>query len=133
MPVEFGIVVKDASGKPYDVLSSAAPYRVSEDRIYVPGYALPPGGSFEFVGAAKWQEALKTIAYAESPPVDPSVQRAIGAIGSATDYVADNLCPYKSRPTKVVHNLTAGFQLVFNAQTGSQVEWDLEVVCSRYQ
>ncbi|WP_027163667.1 hypothetical protein [Mesorhizobium sp. WSM1293] len=63
--------------------------------------------------------------------VTSDVQKAVEAIGNTTDFIAASLCSKPSRPTKITLHLTAGFDLVFSGETGSEVEWDLEIVCPR--
>lgn len=140
-PPDFGIVATDASGKVIDVFGPLTPYVVSPDRstIEIPSYELPPGGNFKLVGTAGFEEASKKAlmtAYATgatpaSGGVSDDIKRAVEVINDATDYIATSMCARPSRPSKLILNLSAGFTLVFSAQTGSQVEWDLEVVCPR--
>jgi len=131
-PPQFGVVVLDKNKKPIDVLAGSAPYVVTGSDIAIAGYDLPAGGSFKTVGAAGWTKAVSELATAEeaAAPSD-DIQKAVGVVADATDYIAGQLCKRKSHPTKIVFHLTAGFELVFNAETGSEVEWDLEVVCAR--
>lgn len=63
--------------------------------------------------------------------VSDDVRSAIDAMAAATDYIAQTLCPRPARPSKVTLHLTAGFTLVFEAQAGSSVEWNLDTVCER--
>lgn len=131
-PPQFGVVVYDANTKPVDVLGSNAPLVPDGNDINVLGYKLPPGGSFRTVGAAGWTKAVADIAAQEKKAVpSEGIQKAVNTVADATDYIASSLCKLKSRPTKLVLNLTAGFELVFSAETGSEVEWDLELVCPR--
>jgi hypothetical protein len=131
-PPQFGVVVLDKDKKPVDVLAGSAPYLVTGSEITIAGYDLPAGGSFKTVGAAGWTKAVGELATAEEvqPPSD-DIQKAVSVVSDATDYIAGQLCKRKSHPTKIVFHLTAGFELVFNAETGSEVEWDLELVCPR--
>lgn len=80
--------------------------------------------------AAGGQPGVTVSVFANAPTDD--IRRAVDAIAGATDYIAESLCSRPSRPTKLVLHLTAGFDLVFSGETGSQVEWDLEIVCSRF-
>ena len=64
--------------------------------------------------------------------VSDDIQKAVGVVADTTDFIAEKLCKRPSRPTKITLNLTAGFNLVFSGETGSEVEWDLEAVCPRY-
>jgi hypothetical protein len=72
-----------------------------------------------------------TVATASIDAPTGDIGRAVETIADATDYIAERLCSRRSRPTKLVLHLTAGFNLVFSGETGSQVEWDLEIVCNR--
>ena len=134
-PQDFAIVAVDANGKPVDIFGASTPFEKTNDSITVPGYTLPRGGSYKMVGAAGWAEAAYAIAETKStaPTPSSSIAKAVGTITNATDYIAKELCPKRSRPTKLTLNLNAGFELVFNASTGSEVEWDLEIVCKRYK
>ncbi|MGO4480409.1 MULTISPECIES: hypothetical protein [Rhizobium] len=132
-PPQFGIVVLDKDKKPIDVLGGSAPYVVTGSEIAIAGYDLPAGGSFKTVGAAGWTKAVSELATEEASPPSEDIQKAVGVVADATDYIAGQLCKRKSHPTKIVFHLTAGFELVFNAETGSEVEWDLEIVCSRME
>jgi hypothetical protein len=130
---DFGFVVDNAQGIPVEVLSGAAPFETIDGNISVTGYALPLGHSIRTVGPAGWVDAATTIADRErvgAPSRD--IGRAIDTISGAGDYIAQELCARNARPTELVLNLTASFELVFNLETGSQVTWDLEIVCDRY-
>lgn len=63
--------------------------------------------------------------------VSDDVKGAINAMAAATEYIAQSFCPEPARPTKITLHLTAGFKLVFEAQAGSSVEWELDTVCDR--
>lgn len=63
--------------------------------------------------------------------VSDDIRTAIDAMAAATQYIAQSLCSEPARPTRITLHLTAGFKLVFEAQTGSSVEWDLDTVCDR--
>lgn len=63
--------------------------------------------------------------------VTSDIKKAVGVIVETTDYIAEALCSKRSRPTKITLHLTAGFELVFSGETGSEVEWDMETVCDR--
>lgn len=131
-PPQFGVVVLDKNKKPIDVLGGTAPVVVVGSGIEVPGYQLPSGGSFKTIGAAEWTRTVAEIAnQAEPPAPSEDIEKAVTVVADATDYIADKLCSRRSHPTKIVFHLTAGFDLVFTGETGSQVEWDLEVVCAR--
>jgi hypothetical protein len=131
-PPQFGVVVYDANTEPVDVLGSNAPLVSDGNDINILGYKLPPGGSFRTVGSAGWTKAVADIAAREEKAVpSEGIQKAVNTVADATDYIASSLCKLKSRPTKLVLNLTAGFELVFSVETGSEVEWDLELVCPR--
>lgn len=130
---EFGFVVDNAQGLPVEVLSGAAPFETVNGNIAVMGYELPDGHSIRTVGPAGWVDAVTTIADRKrvgAPSRD--IGRAIDTISGAGDYIAQELCARDARPTELVLNLTASFELVFNLETGSQVTWDLEIVCDRY-
>ncbi|WP_163265583.1 hypothetical protein [Chelativorans alearense] len=73
------------------------------------------------------------VPYAFVASVSEDIQKAVATIADATDYIAEKLCGRRSRPTKLTLHLTAGFDLVFSGETGSQVEWDLETVCPRME
>lgn len=131
-PPQFGVVVLDKNKKPIDVLGGTAPIVVVGSGIDIPGYQLPAGGSFKTIGAAEWTRTISEIAnQAEPPAPSEDIEKAVTVVADATDYIADKLCSRRSHPTKIVFHLTAGFDLVFTGETGSQVEWDLEVVCAR--
>lgn len=131
-----GFVVFDQAKRPVDVLGPDLQYTVKADNsVNIVGYDPPPGGEVKLVGPAEWNSSVQAIAaandYKPSPPSN-DIQRALTVVRDATDYVASMMCTLKSRPTKLTLNLTAGFELAFNIETGSEVEWDLEVVCKRY-
>jgi hypothetical protein len=73
-----------------------------------------------------------TVTYMAASSVTQDIQQAVQAVADTTDYIADHLCKKRSRPTKITLHLTAGFKLVFEGETGSEVEWDLETVCARF-
>lgn len=132
-PPEFGIVALDADMDPIDMFGAETPYSVVDGKISVPFYQLPAGGSFSIVGASGWRDTANVLATSYEPQAPSNdVQKALESVANATGYIADMLCNDPSRPTKLVLNITAGFSLAFNIETGSQVEWDLEVVCPRY-
>ncbi|MEW8201042.1 MAG: hypothetical protein AB2697_19835 [Candidatus Thiodiazotropha endolucinida] len=132
-PQDYAVVAVDERGKPIELFGSSTPFEKQAGNISVPGYRLPQGGSYVTVGAAGWAKAASEIAAQNRalPAINLSIRKAITTISSATDYIAKELCSKRSRPTKLVLNLNAGFELVFNASTGSEVEWDLEIVCNR--
>lgn len=134
-PQDFAIVAIDAKGNPVEMFGASTPYETTNGAISVPGYALPRGGSYKLVGAAGWAKTASEIAEKKStaPIPSSSIKKAVGTIARATDYIAQELCTKRSRPTKLTLNINAGFELVFNTSTGSEVEWDLEVVCRRYK
>lgn len=134
-PQDYAVVATDAQGKAVELFGSSTPFEKKGGIISVPGYNLPKGGKYVTVGAAGWAKAASDIAAQSKaiPTVNSSIRKAITTISSATDYIAKELCSKRSRPTKLVLNLNAGFELVFNASTGSEVEWDLEIVCKRSQ
>jgi len=134
-PQDFAVVAMDSKGEPVDIFGSSTPFKEADGIFLVPGYTLPKGGSFKTVGAAGWNEAaLQLVARNNTTSVpNESISKAVDTISSATDYIAKELCSKRSRPTKLVLNLNAGFELVFSASTGSEVEWDLEIVCKRIQ
>lgn len=132
---DFGFVVLDASKRPIDVLGAEVPYKVLTDNsVAIAGYRLPTGGEVKLVGPAEWSATIARLAAADvvKPPSD-DIMNALTAVRDATDYVAAMMCDLKSRPTKLTLSITAGFKLAFNVETGSEVEWDLEIVCARYQ
>ena len=126
---DFGIGVYDGQGQLIELFTGNTPYQIEGEEIFVPGYTLPPGGTFETMGREGVKEAFAKLEPAEPPGGD--IQKAVDTISRATDYIASELCSKPSRPTKLVLNLTAGFRLALTVETGSQVEWDLEIVCNR--
>ncbi|TOC16501.1 hypothetical protein CGJ90_24065, partial [Vibrio parahaemolyticus] len=88
----------------------------------------------ELVGSAGWTKAVSEIAtnvQIAKKPSNNSIVKAVDVITDATDYIAEQLCAKRSRPTKLTLYLDAGFELVFSASSGSKIEWDLEVICDR--
>lgn len=129
----FGIVAMDSDKRVVDIFGAETPYTLTGGEISVPGYELPEGGEFRIVGSAGLVNAAEAIAMAREVRAPSSdIQKAVDTIINATDYIADRLCAQSSRPTKLILHLTAGFNLVFSGETGSQVEWDLEIVCDRF-
>lgn len=137
---EYGFVVHDKDGQAVDIFGGAVPYTLKEDQIAIVGYDLQPGYSVSTVGSAGYIGAINEIAQVQ--PVTSgsqdtaqapswSIRRAIEVIDAASEYIVQELCHVRARPTELVLNLTAGFELVFDVETGSQVTWDLEVVCNR--
>lgn len=132
-PQDYAVVAMDAEERPIEIFGASTPFVKYAGTISVPGYQLPQGGRYQIVGAAGWAKAAIDIATQSNiaPTVNTSIRKAITTISNATDFIALELCSKRSRPTKLVLNLNAGFELVFNASTGSEVEWDLEIVCKR--
>jgi hypothetical protein len=132
-PQDYAVVAMDAEDRPFEIFGASTPLVRDAGTISVPGYQLPQGGRYQIVGAAGWAKAATAIATQRNimQAINPSIRKAITTISSATDFIAQELCSKRSRPTKLVLNLNAGFELVFNASTGSEVEWDLEIVCKR--
>lgn len=132
-PQDFGIVVLDTNGEAIEVFGESTPFEQSGEDIVIPGYTIPDGAKYQLVGSSAWNGAVSQIAAksAAKKPSNKSIIKAINVITDATDYIAQQLCAKKSRPTKLTLNLNAGFELVFNVSTGSEVEWDLEVICKR--
>jgi len=67
------------------------------------------------------------------PPPDDQVRQAVAVIQKASAYIAAQLCSQPLRPSKLTFTLTASFHLVISSEAGTQVEWDLADLCSRYQ
>jgi hypothetical protein len=67
------------------------------------------------------------------PPPDDQVRQAVAVIQKASAYIAAQLCSQPLRPSKLTFTLTASFHLVVSSEAGTQVEWDLADLCSRYQ
>lgn len=72
------------------------------------------------------------VTYMAASSVTDDIKKAVQAVADTTDYIAGNLCKKRSRPTRITLRLTAGFKLVFEGETGSEVEWDMETVCARF-
>ncbi|TOE67006.1 hypothetical protein CGJ44_11155, partial [Vibrio parahaemolyticus] len=133
-PQDFGIVVKDQDGKAIEVFGESTPFERQGQGIYIPGYDIPKNANYELVGSAGWTKAVSEIAtnvQIAKKPSNNSIVKAVDVITDATDYIAEQLCAKRSRPTKLTLYLDAGFELVFSASSGSKIEWDLEVICDR--
>lgn len=133
-PQDFGIVVKDQDGKAIEVFGESTPFERQGQGIYIPGYEIPKNANYELVGSAGWTKAVSEIAtnvQIAKKPSNNSIVKAVDVITDATDYIAEQLCAKRSRPTKLTLYLDAGFELVFSASSGSKIEWDLEVICDR--
>jgi hypothetical protein len=127
---EFGFVVYDNGGLPVDVFGGTAPFRTMDNTVEITGYNLPEGYSVKTVGTAGYVEAVSMIAQlVEAPSND--VENAVKTVKGASAYIVQELCSAVGRPTEITLNLTAGFKLAFSVETGSQFNWDLEVVCLR--
>lgn len=127
---EFGFVVNDLEGMPVDVFGENTPYQTLKNRIEITGYNLPEGFTVNTVGTAGYVAAVEEIAKrVEAPSND--VEIAVQTVKGASAYIVQELCSAVGRPTEITLNLTAGFQLAFSVETGSEFHWDLEVVCLR--
>ena len=132
-PQSFGILALDEDKHVVDIFGAETPYTLAGEEITVPGYDLPAGGEFRIVGSAGLVNAAAGLAMAQEVQAPSNdIEKAVETIANATDYIANRLCGQRYRPTKLVLHLTAGFNLVFSGETGSQVEWDLEIVCERF-
>ncbi|XYK82325.1 MAG: hypothetical protein ROO70_08975 [Labrenzia sp.] len=127
---EFGFVVYDKKGLPVDVLGGQAPFQTKDNNIEITGYKLPEGYTVSTVGSAGYAEAVSLIAQRVEAPSD-DVEQAVQTVKGASAYIVQELCSAIGRPTEITLNLTAGFKLAFNVETGSEFHWDLEVVCQR--
>lgn len=126
----FGFVVSNEKGMPVDVLSGDAPFKVVGDDVNIPGYNLPEGYDIKTVGTAGYVEAIGEMKSAVEAPSN-DIKKAVNTVRGASAYIQQELCSAIGRPTEISLNLTAGFTLAFNLETGSQITWDLEVVCLR--
>lgn len=131
-PPDFGFVVRSGDGQAIDLIGGSVPFSTSGDSVDITGLALPAGAFVETVGRAGWIAASSEITQRERV-VAPSrdIGRVVDTVLDASDYLAQELCGRASRPTQIELNLTAGFELVFNASTGSVITWNMEVVCAR--
>ncbi|MEM0976219.1 MAG: hypothetical protein AAGJ34_01660 [Pseudomonadota bacterium] len=130
----FAFIVEDIDGNPVEVFGSDVPFSQSSDGVVIPGMTLEPGETIRTVGSAGYIDAITEIklqSLQRAPARD--IARALRTITDASDYIAAQLCPMRSRPSELVLNLSAGFELVFDVQTGSQVTWNLEEVCERFE
>lgn len=127
---EFGFVVNDAEGLPVDVFGGNTPFQTFENTIEITGYTLPEGFTVNTVGTAGYVAAVEEIAKRVEAPSD-DVEMAVQTVKGASAYIVQELCSAVGRPTEITLNLTAGFQLAFSVETGSEFHWDLEVVCLR--
>ncbi|MEM8579988.1 MAG: hypothetical protein AAGF50_02170 [Pseudomonadota bacterium] len=129
---DFGFVIYDDKGDAWDILGGNAPYEAQGNSIDITGYQLPEGYTVGTVGRAQYIEAVTDIAQSrvlQAPSDD--IAKAVQTVKNASGYLKQELCTTQGRPTEIVLNLTAGFKLAFNLETGSQFTWDLEVVCAR--
>lgn len=127
---EFGFVVNDPEGLPVDVFGGNTPFKTFNDTIEITGYNLPEGFTVNTVGTAGYVAAIEEIAKRVEAPSD-DVAKAVQTVKGASAYIVQELCSAVGRPTEITLNLTAGFQLAFSVETGSEFHWDLEVVCAR--
>ena len=129
---DFGFVVYDTEGSAWDILSGDVPYQTLGSGIDIIGYHLPQGYTVNTVGKPRYVDAVIEIAQ-ERQVGAPSndIEKAVQIVKSAGDYIMQELCTSAGRPTEIALNLTAGFRLVFDVETGSKFTWDLEVVCNR--
>lgn len=102
-----------------------------------PSVHFDAGSSTDTMGSASagWGDMSATTATgSDEPSTEPpseDIGEAVDTVVGASNFIAGRLCPNPYRPTKLILHLTAGFNLVFTGETGSQVEWDLEVICNR--
>lgn len=127
---EFGFVVYDAKGNPVDIFGENTPFKTVDDMVEITGYKLPEGYSVNTVGKAGYIEAVSKIAQLVDAPSD-DVESAVQTVKGAGAYIVQELCRTVGRPTEITLNLTAGFKLAFNIETGTKFHWDLELVCLR--
>lgn len=129
---EFGFVVNDADGVPVELLSGNVPFEAVGGEIKVIGYDLPEGYRLSTVGPAEWANtATEIVAFQRYRAPSRAIEKVISTVSGASAYIAQELCDNSWRPTEIVLHLTAGFELVFSGETGSQFTWDLELVCAR--
>lgn len=126
----FGFVVSNAQGSPVDVIGGEVPFQTVDNKIEITGYDLPDGWNIKTVGTAGYIGAVSEIAQIVQAP-SSDVENAVKTVKAASAYLFQELCSDVARPTEITLNLTAGFELVFNVETGSQFHWDMEIVCLR--
>lgn len=132
---EWGVVVKAQDGSVVDVFGQV-PYDVTPaGQVEVPGYQPPPNATLEVVPQKTWAE----LASAED--LDDNfrpLSSLPGAVGTASDFLANEFCGKRNRPTSISLNLVAGvsgtiYFATANTEIGSNVEWEFrEDLCPRY-
>lgn len=135
---QWGIVVENSEGEVVDVFGQV-PYSVRSGQVQVPGYDPPPGANLRVVPQHQLRETSIVLASAED--LDPDfapITKLPGAVETATDYLATELCSAKGRPTQITLSLvvSASGNILFaqaGVEAGSEVMWDFPTdVCPRY-
>ena len=132
-PPKVGVIAKDQQGRLLDIFDLDGQEFEDKKLIHVRGYQLPPGGTFERVGAAGWIKAVGDLrsSYYRSTEVGLTIKDAVTEVDRVSSTIRDLLCLNPGRPTEVVMTFDAGFNIVVAAGAGTQLTWDMEIVCKR--
>lgn len=137
---EWGVVIKDVRSDLVVDAFGQVNYVIEDNgSLVVPGFEPPAGTYLELVPAREWQMLAATLTTVEE--LDPTVAPLTGLpsiVEKATDYLAQEMCSTRSRPSSITLVLMVGASgniLFAEASTdaGSEVTWDLAGdVCPRY-
>jgi hypothetical protein len=137
---EWGVIVKDLkNGSVIDAFGQVRYEITANGQVTVPGFEPPEGTYLELVPTQEWQSVAAALTTTDQ--LDPTVAPLTGLpsiVQKATDYLAEQMCLTKSRPSSITLVLMVGASgniLFAEASTdaGSEVTWDLAGdVCPRY-
>lgn len=131
---DFAIVARDRDGQIQDIFGPQTPYEIKNGAIAIPGYVPPQGGSLELAGAETWVNMVAQADTNTTPVMDKMFDPLVGlseVVQHATAFLAERLCDSAGRPSEISMYLNAEFKFIIGGETGTEVTWNFDEVCSR--
>nr|DAF66374.1 MAG TPA: hypothetical protein [Caudoviricetes sp.] len=133
----WGIVVKGKDGKVLDVFGQVDYNVTNAGMVSVPGYKPPSGSTLQIVPQAQYISAMKQTAGEGLSPMFQPLTAIPSVVTKATDYLANELCGRKGRPTTMNLSIVVSasgsiFFATAGTEAGSEVGWEFGDVCKRY-
>lgn len=132
---EWGVAVKDQSGEVVDLFGQVQYDVTPAGNVVVPGYVAPMNTKLEVVSQNEWAQI--TTSGQLQPQYKPLADLP-GAVGKATEFLANEFCGKKNRPSIISLSLVAGVEgtiyfATAKTEVGSNVTWEFrEDICPRY-
>ena len=131
---EWGVAVKDPSGEVVDLFGQVQYDVTPAGNVVVPGYVAPMNTQLEVVSQNEWAK----LSTGQLQPQYKPLTDLPGAVGKATDFLANEFCGKKNRPSIISLSLVAGVEgtiyfATAKTEVGSNVTWEFrEDICPRY-